>query len=298
MTANPLRIVVAIATAGRREQMPLTLDRIAAMDRRPDRVCICPARADDFTADVSRWSLPIEVIDCKRPGLTAQRNQILDCCDAADVVVFLDDDYYPSPWYLERVEEIFLAHRQVVVATGHPVHDGATGPGFPPEEADRLLAGYARPSGPACIAPTYGGYGCNMAIRLRPVYENRLRFDERLPLYGWLEDIDFTRRLARFGEIVSSPQLTGVHLAVKKGRSPGIRLGYSQLANPIYMVQGGSISFKYACRHIWRNCVSNLVKSLAPEPWVDRRGRLRGNLLALSDLLRRRLDPMRVLELR
>jgi hypothetical protein len=41
----------------------------------------------------------------------------------------------------------------------------------------------------------------------------------------------------------------------------------------------------------------NLVRSLAPEPWVDRRGRLRGNLLALADLMRGRMHPMRVMEL-
>jgi len=34
-----------------------------------------------------------------------------------------------------------------------------------------------------------------------------------------------------------------------------------------------------------------------PEPWVDRRGRVRGNLMAFRDLLRGRLDPRRILEI-
>ncbi|WP_085316937.1 glycosyltransferase family 2 protein [Derxia lacustris] len=297
--SESLRIVVAIATAGRREQMPLTLDRICAMTRLPERIYVCPARPEDFDAgNLARWPVPVEVIACRKPGLPAQRNQILERCTDADVALFLDDDYYPSPWYLDTLQAILAADDRIVVATGHPAHDGATGPGIAPDEAERLLAAYPRPTQKPAFVPTYGGYGCNMAIRLRPVYENALRFDENLPLYGWLEDIDFTRRLARFGEVVSSRQLEGVHLAVKKGRSPGIRLGYSQVANPIYMVGKGSISFKYAFRHIWRNCLSNFVKSLAPEPWVDRRGRLRGNALALVDLLRKRLHPARVLELR
>jgi hypothetical protein len=46
-----------------------------------------------------------------------------------------------------------------------------------------------------------------------------------------------------------------------------------------------------------RNCLANLGKSLRPEPWVDRRGRLRGNLLALRDLATGRLSPERILEL-
>lgn len=297
--SESFKIAVAIATFGRREQMPLTLEKICAMTKLPSRIYVCPANPADFDVGaLSFLPVPIEVVECARIGSSAQRNQILDRCRDSDIVVFMDDDYYPSSWYLDTIEEIFLNCSNVVIATGRPEHDGATGPGFAPDEAERLLAGYSPSNGPVELRPTYGGYGCNMAVRLRPVYENGIRFDENLPLYGWLEDIDFSRRLARFGEIVSCRQLSGVHLAVKKGRSPGVRLGYSQLANPIYMMRKGSISSKYAFKHIWRNFVSNLVKSLAPEPWVDRRGRLKGNLLALVDLLRARLHPKRVLDLR
>jgi hypothetical protein len=41
----------------------------------------------------------------------------------------------------------------------------------------------------------------------------------------------------------------------------------------------------------------NLARSGWPEPYVDRRGRLRGNLLALRDLAAGRMTPERVLEL-
>ena len=37
--------------------------------------------------------------------------------------------------------------------------------------------------------------------------------------------------------------------------------------------------------------------SLRPEPWIDRRGRLAGNLRALRDLVTGRLAPGRILEL-
>jgi hypothetical protein len=39
------------------------------------------------------------------------------------------------------------------------------------------------------------------------------------------------------------------------------------------------------------------VKSLRSEPWIDRRGRLKGNLLAMFDVLRGRSDPRRILDL-
>jgi len=294
-----LRVAIGIATAGRRDQMPLTLDTIERLGPKPDRVYICPASDKDFDANsLSRWSMPIEVIKCRKPGLTSQRNQILERCGDADVIVFMDDDYYPAPWYLDRIRLIFSSRPDVVIATGHPLHDGATGPGILPDAALRFLGTYSLPLNEPVVQATYGGYGCNMAIRLEAVRANNIRFDENLPLYGWLEDIDFSRRAAMFGAVVKCDQLNGVHLAVKNGRSPGVRLGYSQFANPIYMMRGGSISVSYAFRHMWRNFASNLVKSVSPEPWVDRRGRLRGNLLALADLLRRRLDPRRVIDLR
>ena len=43
--------------------------------------------------------------------------------------------------------------------------------------------------------------------------------------------------------------------------------------------------------------LANAAKSISPEPWVDRAGRLRGNLLALADILMGRSHPGRVLDL-
>ena len=45
-----------------------------------------------------------------------------------------------------------------------------------------------------------------------------------------------------------------------------------------------------------RNLAANLVRSLRPEPWVDRRGRLRGNLLAIGHVLSGRIEPEHVLK--
>jgi hypothetical protein len=39
------------------------------------------------------------------------------------------------------------------------------------------------------------------------------------------------------------------------------------------------------------------LRSFRPEPFVDRRGRLRGNMIALADVMRGRLAPERILEL-
>jgi hypothetical protein len=91
--------------------------------------------------------------------------------------------------------------------------------------------------------------------------------------------------------------LRGVHLGIKLGRTSGVRFGYSQIANPIYLIRKGSMPRRHANKIMLRNLAANLARSLYPEPWVDRRGRLKGNLLALFDMLRGRISPNQILRL-
>jgi len=294
MTRAP-RIVIGIASADRREQLRLTLAQLARQHTRPERIVICPASTDDYDpASAAPLRCPVQVVRAAR-GLCAQRNAILRACRSADLLIFLDDDFYPAADYVARASQLFARHSDIVVATHHPALDGASGPGVSHEQAlSALRAIESAPVLANSTKPISGAYGCNMVLRLRPVFENALWFDENLPLYGWLEDLDFSHRLARHGRVVECAALRGVHLGSKRGRSSGIRLGYSQIANPIYMLQKGSLSLAYALEQMARNVVKNSVRSLKPEPWVDRWGRLKGNAIALGDLLTGQLHPGRV----
>jgi GT2 family glycosyltransferase len=130
------------------------------------------------------------------------------------------------------------------------------------------------------------------------MHAHGLRFDERLPLYGWQEDVDLSRRLAEFGQVVQIDAACGVHLGVKSGRGSGLRLGYSQVANPLYISgKRRGYPFRRAVTHIASNMAMNVARATWPEPYVDRRGRLRGNLLALFDLTVGRMAPERILDL-
>ncbi|MFZ4551242.1 MAG: glycosyltransferase family 2 protein [Aquabacterium sp.] len=285
------KIVVGIATAGRREQMPRTLAQLAMLSRQPDRVIVCPATPQDFDQSILP-PLPFDVeVVCGPKGLTRQRNVILDACRDEDIILFIDDDFYPASDYLSQIDKLFAAHADVVVATNQPVADGATGPGYSHDQALQILAD-SHPVSDGFSSDTYGGYGCNMSFRLSVVRQHALRFDENLPLYGWLEDIDFSRRVAPYGRIVNYSGLRGVHLATKAGRTSGLKLGYSQIVNPYYMIRKGSLSFSYGFKHMFKNMAKNLLRSLWQEPWVDRRGRLKGNLFGLIDIAKGRAHPL------
>lgn len=292
-----LRIAVGIATAGRRAILDYTLDLIGRQTRLPDALIVCPAVRGDL-GEESLLNLPFSTsVRLGKRGLTAQRNQILAAATMADVIVFFDDDFFPQLDYIEELERLFLENADVVAITGRPMMDGANGPGLDAAAALELIARDSSAPRDRTIEPTYGTYGCNMAFRMRPVREKGLLFDENLPLYGWQEDIDFSRQLAEAGRIIDAKVLRGVHLGAKGGRTSGVRFGYSQIANPVYLVRKGTMSRAFATPLIRRNILANLGKSLWPEPWVDRRGRLKGNCLALRDLLTGRIAPQRILDL-
>ncbi len=294
-----MRLVLAIATTGRREILSRTLADLVNQSRQPDLVVVSVAGPEDYDAKLlSLLPWPLLIVTGPK-GLCAQRNRALEVLQPQDLLMLIDDDFLLAPDYLARVEQLFVAAPDIVMATGKVLADGICGPGlsFAEGHAKLIAAGSGPEADTARLEEAYNGYGCNMAVRARPVVAGRLRFDERLPLYAWLEDVDFSRRLAEAGRIVRAEGLTGVHLGTKTGRQSGLRLGYSQIANPLYLIGKGTMAPRRAYRLMARNLAANLLRAFRPEPWVDRRGRLRGNLLALADLLRGRVAPERVLAL-
>ena len=184
----------------------------------------------------------------------------------------------------------------VVAASGRVLADGFRSAGIGFAEADALVAAYeSEAPRDVAVFDQVGAYGCNMIIRsnARP----DARFDENLPLFGWLEDLDYSSPFAKVGRIVETNQCVGVHLGVKSGRTSGVLLGYSQIANPLYLAAKGTMGRDRARRMAIRNVLANLLRSVAPERYIDRRGRLKGNLAAMSDLIRGRCHPTRVLDL-
>ncbi|GJD54713.1 glycosyltransferase family 2 protein [Methylobacterium dankookense] len=286
-----LRLAIGLATAGRPAVMGETLARIARQSRLPDAVVVCAPGLEDVAPEAA--GLGAEIVTGPR-GLTRQRNAILDRLEAFDLVCFLDDDFVMEADYLAALERAFLADPGLVGATGAVVADGITGPGIGFAEADLRLAGLAPAEARNPVRPVYNAYGCNMAFRLDAVRAGALRFDESLPRYGWLEDVDFSRRAAAFGRLARIEGARGVHLGVKGGRQSGLCFGYSQIANPVHLVRKGSFAAGRAAWLMGRNVAMNLLKLRRPEPHVDRRGRVAGNLAALGDLLRGRLRPERI----
>lgn len=290
---------VVIATRGRPEVVRTLVARLAAQTRPPEHVFVVGATPEDV-AGIALASIGLTV-HIGRPGSALQRNDALHLAAARFAyVVFFDDDFVPSRFWLERVVRLFETRPDIDGFTGNVLADGAVGPGIyvgtaiadvAAQDADPLPL-----EGPLDDSVGYGrNTGCNMAFRYSAI--GALRFDEHLPAYAWLEDADFRGQVTRRGRFARSAALWGVHLGHKAGRSRGLPLGYSQIANAVYLARKGTVPPHYLARTAIRNVASNLLHAVRPEPFVDRRGRLKGNLVALGDWINGRLAPERVLEL-
>jgi GT2 family glycosyltransferase len=289
-----MRIAVVVATLGRPTEVGQLLAALQIQTHPPSAILLSVTADTDLPPALAP---SVQVVKGAK-GLTAQRNRglalVLDSCD---IVVFFDDDYVPSQRALEGIAALFSAHPDIAGADGHLLADGIGSAGVSYDEALTLIEAYdakeeqaPRIKGDAC-----GLYGCNMAFRSTAIAETR--FDENLPLYGWQEDIDFAARLLPRGRLVKTYGFAGVHRGVKGARTSGIKFGYSQIINPLYLVGKKTMSAPYAARLILRNIGLNHIRLLRPEPWVDRWGRVRGNWLGLWHVLTGRIDPRLVLEL-
>jgi GT2 family glycosyltransferase len=216
----------------------------------------------------------VRALICDVTGSCHQRNMGLSAvADAADVIAFFDDDYVPSSRCVEGIATIFAERSDVVAANGVLLADGVNSPGISYADAQTLIDHHDRMPAPApeIIATLSGLYGCNMAFRASAIGAER--FDERLPLYAWQEDIDFAARVGKNGAIVRTNAFYGVHQGVKGARLSGLRLGYSQVVNPLYLIRKGTMAAGEALPLIIKNVMKNHARALFPEPWIDRLGR-------------------------
>ena len=307
-----MRVFVVIATKGRARETMRLLDCLQGQTRTPDFTVIVGSETADLE-NIDHHSLinsgrAIAVVS-PRAGSTYQRNFGLEILEQAGYCTpeagrffcaFFDDDYRPSNDWLERAAERFR-REDIVGLTGRILADGVTRGGLTEDKAKCFLDGTAMPerhywTGGVDERETDSVYGCNMAFVDTVV--RQIHFDENLPLYAWQEDRDYTGMAQKLGRVIHFPECRGVHLGVGNGRTSGVRFGYSQIANPFYLMKKGTMDYRTGISQMSRNIAANVIRGvLKAHPHIDYRGRMRGNGLAFRDLVTLRLDPRNILYL-
>lgn len=291
-----MKIALIIASRGRAQLLSRVLHHWEAQSRRLD-FCVISITGSEDIAELPSGLVSQVVIGSA--GSCCQRNRALETLSSqgADLAIFADDDYVPSRHFVRHLETLFQDHPEIVVATGKMLADGVGKGGIAYEEAVRIVDSHdqADVSIPLRLSDTTGGYGCNTAVRIG--VDPSIRFDERLPLYGWQEDIDYTRQYAKYGRIVHANAFAGVHMGAQGARSAGKRLGYSQVINPIYLILKGTMPLRFGMKLVVSNVLANFRGALLGDRNVDRVGRLKGNLIAAGYLLTGRVKPEHAVKL-
>lgn len=305
-----MKAFVVIATKGRAKETCILFDQLARQTLKPDHLIFVGSEEKDIEGleQHPAFAEGQTRILLSRAGLTIQRNAGLDALLplVADLppsdwfVAFFDDDFRPARDWLEKAANALQDDPVIAGITGNVLADGVNSEfGISEEDALLYLSG-AKPaqahwSSATQIKTIDGLYGCNMAYRGTVARTDR--FDENLPMYGWQEDSDYSSRARTHGDMVLLPACRGVHLGVSSGRTSGVRFGYSQIANPIFLVKKGSMTRRRAAVLMSKNIVANLAKTLLMIRIKDFPGRLRGNLRAGLDLVSGKLDPLHVLDI-
>jgi glycosyltransferase involved in cell wall biosynthesis len=289
----PMRVAVLLATKGRPQATTQWMRMMEKQSVAPSTIVISATAVSDIEIPLAT-DLNIEYV-FGPAGLAAQRNRGLERVRGrADVAVFFDDDFAPAGNWIEQCAGLFSSESNIAGANGILIRDGARTRPISWQEARHLIAAPRRHD-PRTVSDVADLYGCNMAFRMSAIDE--MQFDERLALYGWLEDKEFSRKAATKGRLVECNSLLGVHLGLQSGRVSGKRYGYSQIVNAWYLYKKGALSLREASAHILKPLIVNGAKSFRPEQHIDRRGRLHGNLVGVFHLLRGDCRPEKVTEL-
>jgi GT2 family glycosyltransferase len=292
---------VIIATVGRKEIAGQTICSLASRKTLPHSVIVVGASENDLPVLPNELPFQIHLSVAPAKGLPIQRNHgIRHLSPSIEFAVFLDDDMEVHDDYCAEVENVFRAYPEVAGFSGHCIANGDISRATARTLLDQQPTHQGRPIFGFFPKRWPGFYGCAMNIRRRLL--DLEQFDENLPLYALGEDCEMGFRLSRHGSVGGSGSCLVVHLAVRSGRISEVGVGYAQIINPLYFSCKGIGFPKFAT--YWQKLVKmpmvNLIFWLIPSfdqksSFVDRKGRFRGNILALSDVAKGKIEPMNLL---
>lgn len=280
-----MKAAVIIASLGRPCVLTDTLARLQRQTLVPTEIIVAvpDAKSEPAKPHGAR-------VITSRVGASAQRNDALNALSSdPDLVVFLDDDMELERGYIAKMSRMFADNPHIVIATGTLIADGRSSEReVSRSEAIHLLAS-CRPDESVRFV-TYGGAGRGNNMVVRGSLAQHLRFDERLPLYSYLEDGDYAFQCLEHGSQAVVQNAYAVHLRVGRAGGNARRFSYSQIVNPLYLAR------KWHWRGYSRVDVFYRFWFRAIAGNIRRRSltRLYGNLLALFHIMSGRIEPERI----
>ena len=284
-------VSVIIPSYGRPRILEDTVSSLLNQTIFPLEILISAVTPDDVTPATA--SIPSVHVLYGHRGSSAQRNTGVRALDSRSAfVLFLDDDVELPTTYLEAGLLAMAERQDAGVVVGTFLAERVTR-----ERAREIVSEFRIDPNGTALVEARSAFGGNMLVRA--FVAKKIPFDENLPLYGWLEDLDWSAQAARLGKIIRSSSVAMVHLAAGSGRMSPKQYGYVQIVNPCYLWKKRSIRHvgELIYRHWVRTVPRNIVGCVIDANRTERMQRLRGNALAFWDLFHGRCNPMRATEL-
>lgn len=223
-------ITVAIATAGRPDELGRCLDAIAGGTTQPREIVVVDQSSDDRSEVIVREragrGASIRHVPQERLGLSASRNAGVATASTGLVAV-TDDDCSPAEDWLAEIVSAFSVINPPQAVTGRVLPLGSDADGYAVSSRTSTEAAEYR----GRQLPWLVGTGANMAVH-RDWWDRVGGFDERLGVGtrgAAGEDLDFLHRLLRAGAVVRyQPQAIVYHERQTKARRRGTRSTYGR----------------------------------------------------------------------
>src|SRR5215210_520562 len=129
---------IIISTHGRPDIVNALVAQMAEQSKPPDHIFVIATKAEDISGlNPNQNHLTVQI---GRTGLTLQRNDGLALAGSRfSYIVFFDDDFVPSRFWLERMSDIFRSRPDVAGITGTVLADGTTTAGVNLNEARSIV---------------------------------------------------------------------------------------------------------------------------------------------------------------
>jgi GT2 family glycosyltransferase len=243
-------ISIIVITNDRYDDLKKLISNLSSQSLLPDELIIVDSSDSRKNIDTIENSINnTHLIRTNLKGTSVQRNIGIKNLDKkSNIVMFLDDDMILDQEYIKVISSVFEGDTEAVIGglEGYLLQDG------------KLLKDKVNGDE---VSYTPSLYGCNMSFRVSAI--KNIYFDEKLALYGWLEDWDFSFTVSKNYKLLKCNRAYGYHMQSPKSRVNGEKLGYVQIANRYYLNKkhGLKIDYFQFVKHLGANLIRSYKKS-------------------------------------
>lgn len=222
-----LRLTIAIPTKDREPEILRCIESIISQTTLPDTLIVVDASKEDnlklkIEEKIQTTSITFQYFRSS-PGAAHQRNIALNALKD-DIVLILDDDVILHKNYIREMKRAFEKdeERKIGGATGKTTNlYQFRWPSLlirklfflsEPGKGDLKVSGAHNPIAPTINKEMFVSWlpGYNMAFRREVI--QKLKFDENLHGYSYLEDVDFSFQVSKRYKLVFTPKAQIQHL--------------------------------------------------------------------------------------